>query len=203
MKYEFQDNLHDTYLFIKQQFTRAAVDVKHDLHRIYIATQGNVYPEVRTVILRSVNWDKNQLIFYTDIRSKKYSELSDNNKISLMGYNHQKSYQIRIRGNVSLHHMDEIAEQNWCKQAASSRRVYLASNPGSILNQPSNGLSEFHNSQDLQLHSTENGFNNFVSVTTNVHELEWLLLARQGHRRALYKFNEGLTAPSESHWLCP
>lgn len=203
MDYDFKDNLQDTYLYIKQQLTRAAVDVKHDLHQIYIATVGNHYPEVRTVILRAVNWDKNQLVFYTDVRSKKYTELLANNKISLMGYNHQKSYQIRIRGNAFLHHADEIAEQNWRKQGVSSRRVYLASNPGEVLSHPSNGLSDFHNLQDLQLDSTETGFNNFVCVIVDIHELDWLLIARQGHRRALYKFSEGQTAPSESYWLCP
>jgi hypothetical protein len=203
MNFEFQDSLDETYLFIKQQLTRAAVDVKHELRRIFIVTQGQLYPEVRTVVLRAVNWNNNEIVFHTDLRSNKYSELIMNHKISLMGYNHQKSYQIRVRGRAALHYKDDIAEQNWRKLGVSSRRVYLALNPGGVLSQAGNGLSADHNSPDLQLKSTESGFDNFVCVTVAIHELEWLLLARQGHRRALYKFIEGHTSPSESHWLCP
>jgi pyridoxine/pyridoxamine 5'-phosphate oxidase len=203
MNYEFQDNLDETFLYIKQQLARAAVDVKHDLRRIYIATFGSPYPEVRTVVLRAVSWDKNEVTFHTDLRSKKYSELLANHKMSLMGYNHQKSYQIRVRGEATLHHKDEIAEQNWRKLGVSSRRVYLATNPGDVLNQAGNGLSDLHNSQELQLSATESGFDNFVCVTIAIRELEWLLLARNGHRRALYKFVQGQAAPCDSQWICP
>ena len=56
---EFQNDLNRTLDYIQQEMSRAAVDSKHELHQVYLATTGDKYPEVRTVILRSVNWAEN------------------------------------------------------------------------------------------------------------------------------------------------
>ncbi|MBC7540488.1 MAG: hypothetical protein H7281_16810 [Bacteriovorax sp.] len=66
-----------------------------------------------------------------------------------------------------------------------------------------NGLSEIYSSPNLQLPSTEAGFEHFVSVTFVIHEIEWLLLDRQGHRRSLSKFNEDQKNPEIQTWLYP
>ena len=47
------------------------------------------------------------------------------------------------------------------------------------------------------------GFEHFVRLTLVVQEIECLLLARQGHRRALFKFNVGQKNPENQTWLCP
>ena len=65
MNNEFQDDLSETLDFLRHQLSRAAADSRHELHQIYVATKGAEYPEVRTVILRAVDWDKNLLFFHT------------------------------------------------------------------------------------------------------------------------------------------
>lgn len=203
MDNEYQNDLCKTLIFLRHQLSRAAIDTRHELHQVYLATLGAEYPEVRTVILRAVDWDKNSLFFHTDFRSKKYSELSRNLKAGLLGYSHKKRFQIRLRGRIILNHNNEAAKQNWQRLSISSRRCYLATSPGTFLQKAGNGLSAPHNSPDLQIQSTEAGFDNFASVTLVIHEIEWLLLARQEHRRALFNFNENQKNPKDQAWLCP
>ena len=200
---EYKDNLNKTLNFLKQQLSRAAVDSRHELHHVYLTTVGAEYPEVRTVILRAVDWEKNSLSFHTDLRSKKYSELFQNSRASVLGYSHKKKFQIRLRGQIILNHKNEAAKKSWQRLNVSSRRCYLAASPGAYLPEAGNGLSELHNSVDLKIPATETGFDHFVSVTLIIQEIEWLLLDRQGHRRALFKFNEGQESPEDQTWLCP
>ncbi len=203
MNNKFHNDLTETLDFLRQQVSRAAVDSRHDLHQVYLATRGDEYPEVRTVILRSVNWSDTTLVFHTDRRSKKYVDLSQDSRATLLGYSHSKRYQVRLRGSVILNHKNDVAAKGWQRLSAKSRRTYLAFSPGTIMQEAGNGLSDLHNMPDLQIESTEVGFENFVSASLLVNEIEWLLLSPQGHRRALFQFNENRKSPNNQSWLCP
>lgn len=200
---EFQNDLNKTLSYLQQQLTRATVDSKHELRQVYLATTGDAFPEVRTVILRSVNWKENAVVFHTDFRSKKYSELLAKPQASLLGYSRQKNYQIRLRGRVILNHKNEASKKCWQRLSISSRRSYLVHSPGSALSDAGDGLSSLYKAADLQLPSTEIGFDHFVSATFVIFEIEWLLLDREGHRRAIFKFNEGEATPKDQIWICP
>ena len=71
---------------------------KSEFHQGYIATYNNNYPSIRTVVLRHVNKSKNTISFHTDIRSKKIEELKNNNKLSMLFYDHGKKIQLKISG---------------------------------------------------------------------------------------------------------
>ncbi len=203
MNDDYRNDLSQTLEFLRHQLSRAIVDVRHELHQVYLVTIGTAYPEVRTVILRSVDWEANSIAFHTDSRSKKFVELSQNVKTSFLGYSHKKKYQIRFRGRTILNYNNEVAKESWQRLSVASRRCYLVSSPGSSLEEAGSGLNQETSSADLQLQSTEIGFNHFAVVTFVIEEIEWLLLARDGHRRALYKFGEGQKKPIDQTWLCP
>ncbi len=87
----FQNDLILTLEFIQQQVSRAAKDPKHELHHVSVATIGARYPEVRTVVLRAVDWASNSLFFHSDVRSQKYLDLTRNSQASILGYHRKKS----------------------------------------------------------------------------------------------------------------
>ena len=48
------------------------------------------------------------------------------------------------------------------------------------------------------------GFENFTVIKIFIYEIEWLFLASQGHRRALFKINrDNSNLNIESKWLVP
>jgi pyridoxamine 5'-phosphate oxidase len=197
----FLNDLAQTLAYLRGECSRAVVDRKHELHHLGVITRGLNFPEARTVVLRSIDWEQNSLFFQTDVRSAKFRELKFDSKISLLGYSRRRKYQIRFRGTAFLHHRDAVAVASWRKLGVSSRRTYLAQNPGAPMAQAGSGIPAEFQSPDLALEATEPGFKNFVSVRVAIEEMDWLLLSPEGHRRALFQFPEN--SPVAMNWLCP
>lgn len=201
-KPEYYNDLEKTLNFIRNECEVAIYDRKHELHQLYLATQGTNFPEVRTVIFRNQDLLSGKIIFHTDKRSNKIKEILSNPKASLMGYNHQNKYQIRFRGTVQLHINNEISKSSWQKVGVSSRRCYLTQNaPGSLFENPTSGLSEDLESKAPNFEQSEIGFDNFVVCHFMIQEIEWLYLNAHGHRRALFQFRPDLSM--KSTWLQP
>jgi pyridoxamine 5'-phosphate oxidase len=196
----FLNNLDQTLEYIRQQCSRAIADRKHEFRQIYVATSGDRFPEVRTVILRDFDWAQKTLYFHTDKRSSKYRELFRNPKISVLAYSHKKKVQIRFRGTAFFNHDDEIAIKSWKILSALSQRLYSLQTPGIEVAQPFEEVSADADSNSLNLNEPESGFSNFLSVGVLIHQIEWLFLSPQGHRRALFEFDSAGETRKKS-WL--
>ena len=190
-KPEHYNDLDLTLNYIMTECSIATKHHKHELRQIYLATFGEKYPELRTLILRRQNLKEGRLVFHTDQRSKKFADLKKNSNACLLGYNHSKKYQVRFRGQVSLHFQDAISKVDWNHLSSSSQKSYLTRNkPGEAIISPS---SEFEDSLS-ESEKSGLGFQRFVVCDFKVLQIEWLYLNPEGHRRALYTFDE------ESNW---
>ena len=101
-KPDFYDDLEKTYEEIWKLLIIGKAKAKSEFHQGYLATYNNEFPSIRTVVLRHVDKEKNSISFHTDFRSKKITELNNNNNVSMMFYDHGKKIQIKVSGKLKL-----------------------------------------------------------------------------------------------------
>jgi len=90
----------------------------------------------RTLVLRRITEDRT-LIFYTDFRSDKVTQVFNNAGGSLLFYHHDKSLQLSLQGKVSIHTKDALYKENLeriDKGAVSDYNTVLP--PGTTLKKP-------------------------------------------------------------------
>ncbi len=174
---------------------------RHGFHNPVAATIGlDGRPRARTVILRSANKTDRKIVFHSDARSEKISELQADSRISMHFYDVNSKVQVRIEGVVELHTENEFARQRWDLSQKMSRMCYSV--------QPAPGTKIEHGN-DYAMHDVktvlpedqEHDFKNFTAVEIHVSSLEWLFLALEGHRRAYFKWDKANLR--EQTWLVP
>ncbi len=104
----------------------------NDPNAVALATcDKNNFPSVRMVLLKDFN--KNGFVFYTNLNSKKGSELKENPKASMCFHWKSLLRQIRISGSVSLV-LDKVADDYYNSRAYESRIGAWASKQSKELN---------------------------------------------------------------------
>ena len=167
-------------------------------------------PTARTMILRGVAAESRTLIFYSDIRATKIAEWRDRSDVCVIAYDDREKIQLRISGRVSLHSNDEIANAAWQNSRAMSRLSYNVDNaPGAVIIAPMtlpasqveiiDDLTD-EESGDLPELIANLGRKNFCVAVVQVDAIEWVYLASQGNRRALFSWTNDTL---QSVWLQP
>ena len=173
----------------------------HPFHSPTIATVNEGTPEKRTVILRKVIPTEGTLIFHTDYRSPKISQLKVNNSLSWLFYDSKSRIQIRVKSLATIHYKDEITFKRWNDSRLESRKCYLVSPaPSTISELSTDGLPENLNNKDLTDENVGDGYENFAVVKNKVTQMDWLFLNHDGHRRAKFIMGE---QEVEKYWLIP
>ena len=159
-------------------------------------------PEIRTVVLRDFSQKNLNIKIHSDLRSKKIKDLEQNKNISLLFYDEKKKIQIRIRGFANIL---ESYEPSWTKLSDWSKRCYLTSQPpGKESNSPTSGFPEKFSHEAPQTEESNNAIKNFSVIEIKFNQIEWLFLASQGHRRALFNvIRQGENTYLEKKWLVP
>ena len=80
-----------------QQLNAAAVDRLHEWRTMALATQGDGEPELRSVVLREAETSARRLVFFTDSRSPKVSQLQAQPRATLLLWSQRLSWQLRLR----------------------------------------------------------------------------------------------------------
>ena len=114
----------------------------------------------------------------------------------------KKKIQIRINGQAKI---EKSYQPSWDKLTNWSRRCYLSEHePGTEVVKPSSGFPEkFINESPNDEESIE-GLQNFAVIKIIISSIEWLYLASQGHRRAIFKIvRNSLTLSVDKKWLIP
>ena len=195
---KFYNSLEETRKEIFSLLFQGVKKRKSNFHNLVLNTIDlQNKPDARTVVLRSFSQEDLTIGIHTDNRSKKVEHLKNNNFTCLVFYDDQKKIQIRIRGTANLEKSKKVS---WDKLTNWSKRCYLTSSaPGQVSNNPTKFESEAPSSEESQ-----KGFENFTVVRIFIDEIEWLFLASQGHRRALFKIKRGNSnLKIESKWLVP
>lgn len=151
-------------------------------------------PKVRTIVLRQVNRVGRVLSFHTDARSAKVAELRRDPRLSIVANDLDALVQIRAEGVVSI-----------CDDEAQRRAIWEASRPHTLLlyRAPLPPGTPVVSPEAAHLDSTAptaDGYENFCLIHMTVTRIDWLELARAGHRRAVFDLNE---RGYEARWIAP
>ena len=178
---------HDIRQRIWVELQRATHDRHHEWRTPVLATVGtDGLPEARTVVLRHADAKLASMAFYTDSRSPKVAELKATPRASLVFWSKRLSWQLRVRAHVSVHTSGPQVDEVWerVRQSPAAGDYLAAAAPGAIL-------------PDTSAPTDMTGAQHHLSVVSvQVLAMDWLELARTGHRRAV------LTATS-FEWRVP
>ncbi len=178
-------------------------DSRHGWHLGAIASNGpGGLPDLRTVVLRSLDRTERAIGFHTDARSEKIRDLALDDRVGVLLYDRDLRIQLRARGRASIHLDDPLADAAWAASSLSSRRCYLAPYaPSCVLESFSPNLPPelLHHVPDAA--TSEGGRAHFALVRCRLDMLEWLHLRHDGHHRARFDWDaEGIRT---DRWLAP
>jgi len=151
-------------------------------------------PKVRTIVLRQVSRADRVLSFHTDARSEKVAELRRDPRVALVANDLDALVQIRVEGVASI-----------CDDEAQRRAVWQASRPHTLLLYraplpPGTPVASPEAAHVDSAASTGDGYDNFCLLHVTVTRIDWLELARAGHRRAVFDLHEG---GYDARWVAP
>ncbi|UEP30061.1 MULTISPECIES: pyridoxamine 5'-phosphate oxidase family protein [unclassified Burkholderia] len=154
-------------------------------------------PKVRTIVLRQVSRADRLLAFHTDARSEKVAELRRDPRIAVVANDLDGLVQIRAEGVASI-----------CDDEVQRRAIWQSSRPHTLLlyraplrpGTPIESPEEAHITPSPGEAPIDDGYRNFCLVHVTVTRIDWLELARGGHRRAVFDVNDDGYA---GRWIAP
>ncbi|WP_158825520.1 pyridoxamine 5'-phosphate oxidase family protein [Mucilaginibacter lacusdianchii] len=167
---------------------------------ITISHIADEYVNAYTVVLRKIGFNEQQLVFFTDYRSPKVSQISSHNRLTVCGYNPATQIQLIFKGVATIHYRDEVAQHNWKVEGYKGQKSYLAKPaPSTAIEQPDDGLSYLASPQSNG--DTPDGYENFAVVVIDVKQMEYLKLSPTGNRRAQFTLQP--SGAWQGTWLIP
>jgi len=123
---------------LRAALKEASEDSRHGLRFFSVATVNpeNNTPESRMVVLRDFlpEWT---LRFYTDFRSSKVAQIQNHPAISLLFWNMNERYQVRIEAESTIHYKDNISKSEWENVTGEAQKAYTSVlPPGKIISHP-------------------------------------------------------------------
>ena len=200
---KFYDCLEETKKEIFSLLFQGVKKRKSNFHNLVLNTLGmDNNPNSRVVILRNFSSQELTVNIHSDFRACKISEIQKNKNVSLVFYDDSKKIQLRVRGEAKVL---QSSEKSWIKLSTWSRRCYLTTKkPGSVSGFPTAGFPEVYKNDAPTIRESEEGLKNFSVIKVFIKEIEWLYLASQGHRRALFEIKrEDKDIKVVSKWLVP
>lgn len=141
-------------------------------------------PQSRILILRNVDTGIRTLWFHTDLRSRKWTELTDNPLVSVIGYDPDRQLQLRMSGTAQLHPpKTELTTKAWSGLPAWTRSTYCGGPPGEETNPKANVDTAV-----LTEAQTSIGYDVFCVVIIKVDILDWFSHPRGAIRRIHFSY---------------
>lgn len=170
-------------------------------HMGVLANWDGMMCQQRTLVLRVADALRRQLICHTDARAPKLHGLRAYPRVSWLFYDPSRKLQLRLAGTARIHGDDSLADLRWAASTLSARRCYLShSPPGTLAPVPTSGLTAPFISRSPTEDESHRGRHNFAAVATEIDELECLHLDAVGHRRARFRWVDGVWT---GDWLVP
>jgi len=146
----------------------------------------------RVMVLREFNLANKIMRFHTDYRAAKIKQFTENNSVSVIGYDPDLKIQIKLQGKIRVHYDDGVTESAWKESNGRSKKCY------SIKDGSTKEILE-PSEYDIKDFEVEDGYENFAVLIFNFNSLEFLYLKSSGHRRAIHRWGNDL----KSTWLVP
>lgn len=125
--------------------------------------------------MRAVDSKANQLQIYTDARSSKASEIATQEQAIFVFWSSKLNWQLKVQVKATLVTSGSQIQQRWAqvKQTASAKDYLSSFAPGTSVK------SDYKTGEQDQSNSSH-----FALVNAEIVDMDWLELARSGHRRA-------------------
>jgi pyridoxamine 5'-phosphate oxidase len=162
------------------ELQRATQDRHHEWRTPVLATvDANHTPQARTVVLRQVDSQLSKLQIYTDNRSPKVAELAASPHATLVFWSTRLSWQLRVRTLATVQRTGPEVDAVWTRvsQSAAAGDYLSIRAPGDAL--PTANTISTADTVSQSPHQ-------LALITLQVQEIDWLELARSGHRRAVF-----------------
>ena len=162
--------------------SRGVADTKHDWHWPVLATvkssASGPSSSTRVVVLRAFNAANRLIEIHSDSRAAKIAELQTG-KASVLFYDHRARTQLRVEAHATVSINNSISQAAWAKLPEHGRTQYLGNEaPGSPLtNQLTYGTTSY-----------------FAVIQLKIESLDWLVLARDGHKRMEFFWDDQTNA---------
>ena len=187
---ENHTNTNDIYENILECLDKCVKDRVSDYHTFSLATSSNDIAEIRTVVLRGYDKEKQSIIFHTNNLTGKINEIRDNPNVGALFYDKKAKIQIRCNGVAVINNMDQFCRDRWDKMSHQSKECYYQNiTPGKIVEDPKIVKNKLENKLSQ----------NFTVITININKIDWLYLSSAGHTRVKFmKENQFL-----GQWIAP
>lgn len=172
---------------IWRQLEAAPRDRAHGWRVASLATLGeDGEAQVRSVVLRDVDTAARTVVIYTDARSPKAAQLARHPRGQLLCWCGVRSWQLRMDVSAEVQTSGLDVSSRWARLKLSpGAQDYLSPVP------PGTPLA------DVRPVVERASRNHFALIVAQVHDIDWLELSEDGHRRARF-------AADGSHtWLQP
>jgi pyridoxamine 5'-phosphate oxidase len=167
-----------------QALAQAAAQREHPFRLMSLATVDGAAAALRTVVLREVAADRQQLIFFTDARSPKVAQMGAHPEGSLMVWSAALGWQLRLRVALSVQTDGLAVSSRWARLKLSpAAQEYLSPLP------PGAPVAQHQPERATRAQ--------FAVVTAQVMAMDWLELHADGHRRARFD------AAGTGQWVTP
>lgn len=179
---------------------RGGADRRSPMHTPVVASvDADGLPSTRVMVLRKADPVHGTLRFHTDARSPKVRQL-DGKPVSVLAYHAQENVQLRISGVARIGRDDAEVDGIWNQSTLFARRCYLAQQaPGTPLPGPASGLPEWIEGLQPTAEQIAPARPNFAVLWVGVTAIDWLHLANSGHRRAVFRSDDGWAGA----WVTP
>nr|CBA31422.1 hypothetical protein Csp_F37450 [Curvibacter putative symbiont of Hydra magnipapillata] len=162
---------------IWQELQRAMQDRHHEWRTPVLATvNADGLPQARTVVLRHADARQATLQFFTDKRSPKVAELEAAPSVALVFWSKRLSWQLRIQATATVQRSGPEVDAVWThvSQSPAAGDYLSAKAPGDVWEEDASDTPSDNTQHFLGI------------VTLQIQNMDWLELARTGHRRAVF-----------------
>ena len=159
------------------ELERAVQDRHHGWRTPVLAPVGkDGLPNARKVVLRHADATRQELLFYTDRRSPKITDLVHQPGAILVFWSKHLNWQLRVRVEVEIQTTGPQVDAVWAllSQSAAAGDYLSAGAPGQAL---SAGPAEA---------GAAAGAHHLAMLVARVQDVDWLALRPAGHRRATF-----------------
>jgi hypothetical protein len=171
---------------------RGGADRRSPVHTPVVASVDAAgLPQARVMVLRKADPVTATLRFHTDGRSPKVAQL-DGRPVAVLAYHAGENIQLRISGTARIGRDDAAVDGIWTQSTTFARRCYMAEQaPGTPLPGPASGLPAWIEGRQPTEEQIAPARPNFAVLWVDVAAIDWLHLANSGHRRALFRRDDG------------
>jgi len=155
---------------IKNELVNGSVKKGHPFKYFTLGSLWKGQPRQRTVVLRKVQPGP-QLLFYTDKRSSKITQIKQNPNVSALFYHPKKMIQIQIEGRAHIKENPEMLRKIWKSIPQKAKKDYTTVLPPGVKNE---------NPDELE-YLTEQNY--FCMVEIQPTRIEYLKLNQPYHIR--------------------